>query len=97
MTRRVYQIVLNCVKPSGEIFDYSLKATSLVLLNDGSSTESIANAASASKVALIGRCKKTIGSPRDSSMARRRYSSIRGPRIYANNIGAGSAPSLEKT
>ena len=60
---------------------YSLNASSLVLLKEGSKTESMANSANASSVALIGRWMKTIGLPRDSNMARRRYSSINGPRI----------------
>src|SRR5258706_5067610 len=72
-------------------------SSSLVLRNDGSSTESIASMATASNVALIGRCTKTHGLPRDSSIARRKYSSINGPRIKANSIGAGSQPSLENT
>ena len=63
-----------------QLAGYSLSSF-LVLLNEGRSTESIASTANANSVALIGRWIKTIGLPRDSNMARRRYSSINGPRI----------------
>ena len=48
------------------------------------------------KPALIGLVKNTIGSPRDSSIARRRFSSIRGPRMKPSSKGAGSHSSLTK-
>ena len=75
---------------------YSRKASSLVLLKDGSKTASIARTAKPSRTALMGRCTNTHGLPRESSMARRKYSSIKGPRMNASNIGAGSQQILEK-
>ncbi len=40
---------------------------------------------------------KTHGSPRESSIARRRFSSIKGPRMKPRISGAGSQPSLTQT
>lgn len=47
--------------------------------------------------AEIGLCTKIAGSPRDISMARRRFSSSIGPSIMPNSSGAGSHSSLVKT
>ena len=47
---------------------------------------------SASSMAEIGRCKKIIGSPRESTSERRRFSSISGPRMKPRTSGAGSQP-----
>ena len=52
------------------------------------------NSAMASKVAEIGRVRNTVASPRAISMARRRFSSISGPRMKPRIIGAGSQPSF---
>ena len=46
--------------------------------------------ASIKRVKLNGRVKKTVGEPREIVMARRRYSSIIGPRIKPKSMGAGS-------
>src|SRR5215510_4028398 len=46
------------------------------------------------KPRLIGFWKNTNGSPRERSIARRRFSSIRGPRMKPRIIGAGSHSSL---
>src|SRR5581483_1427277 len=46
---------------------------------------------------LIGLVKNTSGSPRESSMARLRFSSISGPRMKPRIIGAGSHSSLTHT
>src|SRR5438445_7730375 len=73
----------------------STKTSSRVLLKAGISTLHIAKTASPSKVALIGRWTNTHGFPRESNIARRRYSSINGPRMKASSMGAGSQPSLE--
>ena len=47
-----------------------------------------------SSSALIGRSTNTIGSPRERYMARRKFSSISGPRMKPRMNGAGSAPTL---
>ena len=47
--------------------------------------------------ALIGRVMNIIGSPRESSSERVRFSSIIGPRTNARIIGAGSSLSFMKT
>ena len=47
-----------------------------------------------SSVALIGRVTSTSGLPFDISNARRRYSSIIGPRMKPSIMGAGSQSSL---
>ena len=46
--------------------------------------------ASIKRVKLNGRVKKTVGEPREIVMARRRYSSIIGPRMKPKSMGAGS-------
>ena len=50
----------------------------------------------ANKPADKGRVTNTLQSPRESNMARRRFSSIIGPRMKPNSKGAGSMPSLMK-
>jgi hypothetical protein len=47
-------------------------------------------AAATSRLADSGRCTKVFQSPRDSSSARRRFSSILGPRMKPSSSGAGS-------
>ena len=49
-----------------------------------------------SSPALIGRVTNTLGSPRDSSSARRRFSSIIGPRMKPSSSGAGSQLELDE-
>ena len=46
---------------------------------------------------LIGRCRKIMGSPLEIRMARRRFSSISGPRTKPRIIGAGSHSSRVNT
>ena len=48
---------------------------------------------SATKTALIGRSTNTPISPREISMARRKFSSKRGPSTKPSRIGAGWKPS----
>ncbi len=60
----------------------------------GSSTTTTISAAAVSSVADSGRVMKVVQSPRDSSSARRRFSSIMGPRMKPSSSGAGSQPSL---
>ena len=50
----------------------------------------------ASSVAEIGRSRKTIGSPREITIERRRFSSISGPRMKPSTSGAGSRPNLTR-
>lgn len=45
----------------------------------------MAGTARTSRVALIGRREKTVGSPLEMTMARSRYSSIKGLRIKAGH------------
>ena len=52
--------------------------------------------ASTRSVALIGRVTNTAGSPRESSSARRRFSSIIGPSTKPSSSGAASQSSLPK-
>lgn len=65
--------------PAGTDDYSSWKASSRFLRSAGSSTTISASAAIPSMVALIGLFTNTIGSLRESSNARRRYSSIIGP------------------
>ena len=74
----------------------STKASSRLFFTAGSSTMTSSSAAAASRPADSGRVTNTLQSPRDSSSARRRFSSIIGPRIRPSNKGAGSVPSLWK-
>jgi hypothetical protein len=55
-----------------------------------------ANIDSANIVALIGRVTSTSGLPFDSSSARRKNSSIIGPRMKPSSMGAGSASIFRK-
>ena len=72
----------------------STKASSRLFLTAGSSTMISINKPAASKPADNGRVTNTLQSPRDSSSARRRFSSIIGPRMKPSSRGAGSQPSF---
>jgi DNA-binding transcriptional LysR family regulator len=76
----------------------STKASSRLFLIDGSShDDDQQQGAHASRPADSGRVTNTLQSPRDSSSARRRFSSIIGPRMKPSSSGAGSHPSLMNT
>ena len=74
----------------------STKASWRLDLMEGKATMMSSSSATASKLADKGRVTNTLQSPRDKSMARRRFSSIIGPKMKPNNKGAGSMPSLMK-
>ena len=62
----------------------------------GNATMAISNAAAISNPADKGRVTKVEKSPRESSMARRRFSSIIGPSTNPSSSGAGSISSYTK-
>ncbi|MNW17974.1 hypothetical protein D3C71_2173510 [compost metagenome] len=62
----------------------------------GRNTTTSTMAAMKSRVALIGRVTKVVGSPRDRIIARRRFSSSNGPRTKPSRSGAGSQRSFNK-
>ena len=68
-----------------------------VLRTFGSTMMSTSAAAISSMTSDSGRVKNTVGSPRESSNARRRFSSIIGPSTKPSSSGAGSHSSLTKT
>src|SRR6266850_2333712 len=74
----------------------STKASSRFLRTVGATTTASRRPAMRSMVRLIGRWKNTSGSPRDKSIARRRFSSIKGPRMKPRIRGAGSHSSFTK-
>ncbi len=74
----------------------SWNASSRFRLICGRATMTISAAAAISSPSDSGRVTNTVGSPRDSSMARRRFSSIIGPRMKPRISGAGSQRSLKK-
>ena len=49
------------------------------------------------KPAEMGRVINTVGSPNEIIIARRRFSSIIGPRMNPSTMGAGSQSSLSST
>ena len=61
---------------------------------DGNITMMIIKTAAPSKPADSGRVTKVLQSPRDKIKARRKFSSIIGPKMNPNNKGAGSQLSL---
>jgi hypothetical protein len=63
---------------------------------DGSVTATTSSSEASSSPADSGRCTKVDQSPKDSSSARRRFSSIIGPRMKPSSSGAPSQPSLWK-
>lgn len=63
---------------------------------EGNSTITSNIAAAASKPADSGRVPKTVQSPRESNNARRKFSSIMGPKMKPNSKGAGSTPNFMK-
>ena len=63
----------------------------------GSVITSTSRTAAISIAAEIGRVRNIVGSPRDRSIARRRFSSIIGPSTNPSRSGAGSHPSFMKT
>mgnify|MGYP001554609401 CR=1 FL=1 len=68
-------------RTEGSIHHSSTKASSRRLLTAGISTMTSSSRAAANRPAEIGRVTNTLQSPRDSSSARRRFSSIIGPRM----------------
>ncbi|MNR36523.1 hypothetical protein D3C85_1544490 [compost metagenome] len=60
----------------------------------GNSTMASSKAAAISRPADSGRVTNTLHAPRDSSSARRRFSSIIGPRMKPSSSGAGSVRSF---
>src|SRR5712692_10409599 len=74
----------------------STKASSRFLRTVGATTTASRRPAMRSMVRLIGRWKNTSGSPRDKSIARRRFSAMSGPRMKPRISGAGSHSSFTK-
>ena len=72
----------------------STNASCLFLLMAGESTTININTAKASNPAEMGRVTNVDQSPRDSNIARRKFSSIMGPRMKPGMSGAGSQPNL---
>ena len=77
--------------------DHSCIASSRLARSAGSAMTTSSASAANRKAAESGRVIKTIGSPNENIIARRRFSSIIGPRIYPSTMGAGSQSSLSST
>src|ERR1043166_3936404 len=75
---------------------YSVNTSSRLRFTAGSTRITSSATDIASSSALIGRSTNTIGLPRDRYIARRKFSSISGPRMNPRMNGAGSAPTLTK-
>lgn len=69
---------------------HSWKISSRLRFRAGSTTTTRRAAATASRLAETGRVRKLVASPRESDIARRRFSSIIGPRMKPSSSGAGS-------
>ena len=75
---------------------HSASASLRVRSTAGDSIATSRIATTPSSTALIGRVTKTLKSPSDSSMARRKFSSSCGPRTRPSSNGAGSTPDLDE-
>src|SRR6185312_7086196 len=97
VTRLGRSDIVSCSYGSATQPSSSWKASSRAFLMLGRAISTSRIAVAISRPRLIGLCRNTIGSPRDSSMARRKYSSICGPSTRPSRKGAPSQPSREKT
>src|SRR4029453_3798264 len=75
---------------------HSWNASSRVLRNCGSTIRATTATVAARRTADIGRSKNTIGSPREMTKDRLRFSSMSGPRMNPKTSGAGSHPNLSR-
>ena len=78
----------------GNEYQSSTKASSRVFLNAGTETSATKIKARNKRLADNGLVTNTVKSPLDSNKARRKFSSIIGPRTKPNNSGGASHSNL---
>src|SRR4029453_18086385 len=95
--RRVGQCPVEAQRADGIVHADSWNASSRFLRNAGATISSNSSPAITSIASESGPVKNVVGSPRDSNIARRRFSSIIGPSTKPSSSGAGSHSSFRNT